>query len=144
LEYFEKWERSIELDGELTSNAVTGWHRYGQVLVGVGREKEGIQMMKVQLAKNDTIRNFQNTRYIYYDNAGICAFLGEKERAYEYLNQFDESKHRWDNLVYFVQFDPLFDNIRNDVEFKEITGKILEEHQRIRGEISRLESSGGI
>lgn len=144
LEYFKKWEKSIELEGEITPEAVTGWHRYGQALAGVGREKEGLQMMRNQLAKNDTIRNFQNTRYIYYDNAGICAFLGEKERAYEYLNKFDESKHRWDNLIYFVQFDPLYDNIRNDPEFIKITRMVLEEHQKIRDEIARQESIGEI
>jgi TolB-like protein/Tfp pilus assembly protein PilF len=99
LEYFEKWKQSIEERGEVTPFAITEWHRYGQALIGVGRVKEGLQLMRDQLARNDTIRNLQITVGLLYDNVGICSFLGEYERAYEYLEQFDGSKRRWGQLI---------------------------------------------
>ena len=144
LRYFEKWKQSIEEEGEITSSTITEWHRYGEALVGVGREKEGFQIMRDQLARNDTIRNLRVTVGLLYDNVGICSFLGEKGRAYEYLKQFDGSRRRWDELIYAVQYDPLFDNIRNDEQFIKITTSVLEEHQKIRDEISRLEDAGEI
>jgi len=144
LMYFEKWKQSIEEEGEITSASITEWHRYGQALVGAGRDKEGIQIMRAQLARNDTLQNLQISVNLLYDNVGICSFLGEKERAYEYLKQFDGSRRRWDGTIYWVKFDPLFDNIRNDEEFIKIRNKVLDEHQRIRDEITRLESSGEI
>jgi adenylate cyclase len=144
LRYFEKWKQSIEEEGEITSSTITEWHRYGEVLVGVGREKEGFRIMRGQLARNDTIRNLRVTVGLLYDNVGICSFLGEKRRAYEYLKQFDGSRRRWDELIYAVQFDPLFDNIRNDEEFIKITARVFEEHKRIRDELNILESLGEI
>ena len=124
-------------------SSIIDWHRYGQALVEVGRVQEGIEMMKDQLKKNDDIvNNFQRKDEVLYSSAGICAFLGEKERAYKYLRGFDKSDIRWDSRVYLVQVDPLFDNIREDAEFKTLTNQVLEEHKRIREEIAKMELAG--
>ena len=102
-----------------------------------------MKIMKEQLKKNDEIvNNFQRKDEVLYSSAGICAFIGEKESAYEYLRRFDKSDIRWDSRVYLVQVDPLFDNIREDAEFKTIINQVLEEHKEIREEIAKMELAG--
>ena len=78
----------------------------------------------------------------YINNAGIFSFLGEKEKAYEYLEKFEQSLSWPWGSVYYIQVDPLFDNIRDDEEFKFILNRALEEKARIREEIAQLEASG--
>jgi TolB-like protein len=143
LNYYEKWEKKLMTEEPDNVASIIDWYRYGQALIGVGRVQEGIEMMKDQLKRNDDIVvNFQRKDDVLYSSAGICAFLGEKERAYEYLGRFDKSDIRWDSRVYLVQVDPLFDNIREDAEFKTITNQVLEEHKRIREEIAKMELAG--
>ena len=108
----------------------------------MGRKDEGIQLMIDQLELNEKLLvNFQLGYEIFYENAGIYSFLGKKKLAYKYLEKFDET-NRWEDKIYFIQMDPLFDNIRDDEEFKTIINKELEENRKIREEIARLEAAG--
>lgn len=140
--YFEIWETFVKEHPDHWS-AQDNWFNYGMALTGIGNEKIGIQMMKDQLKKNDEMmKNFQRMDQILYNSAAICAFLGEKERAYDYLRRFDGSLIRWDSLIYRVQFDPMFDNLREDEEFKSIINEVQGEHKRIREELARVEARG--
>jgi len=142
LEYFEEWAVKVKNEGAENASGVKDWHRYGQALVAMGKKEEGIQLMNDQLELNENLLvNFQSGYTIFYDNAGIYSFLGKKKLAYKYLRKFDKSG-RWQYRVYFIQLDPLFDNIRDDEEFKTIINKELEENRKIREEISRLETAG--
>ena len=81
----------------------------------------------------------------YYDLAGIYAFRGEKDKAYENLRIFNHGQvvPLW--LVRLLKTDPLFDSIRNEPEFQtieqDIETRYQTEHERVR---NWLEEQGRI
>jgi TolB-like protein len=143
LQYWEAWELKVVAEGVQGIEELESWHRYGQVLAGLGREEEAKAMMQKQLDLNEKLLvNYQRAHLVYYESAGIHSFLGDKQHAIVYLRKFD-SINRWDDgKLHFIQRDPLFDNIREDVEFKEIVTRRLEENKRIREEIAMLQAAG--
>ncbi|WP_297693099.1 hypothetical protein [uncultured Eudoraea sp.] len=143
LRYYEAWENAARRDGIEQVSELRDWHRYGQVLVAMDKEAEGIEMMEYQLELNKKLLlNFQQAHSVYYEDAGIYAFLGKEELALEYLRKFD-SINRWDDgKLHFIQRDPQFDNIRENEEFKAIIKKRMEEIKRAREEVRRLKASG--
>jgi hypothetical protein len=74
--------------------------------------------------------------YTYYDLAGIYAFKGEKDKAYKNLRIFNQFQRMPLWMVRFIKTDPLFDSIRNEPEFQQITkdieAKTQVEHERVR------------
>ena len=72
----------------------------------------------------------------YYDLAGVYAFMGKKEKAYENLRVIARVPvfPLW--LLTLIENDYLFDGIRNEAEFKqivnEIEAKYQAEHERVR------------
>lgn len=143
LRYYEAWEIKARRDNTEELSELRDWHRYGQVLMSVGREEKGIEMMELQLELNKKLLlNFQGAHAVYYEDAGIYAFLGKEKLALEYLKKFD-SVNRWDDgKLHFIQRDPLFDNIREKEEFKKIINKRMEEIKEVREEVARLEAAG--
>jgi TolB-like protein/tetratricopeptide (TPR) repeat protein len=108
-------------------------HRWAVALMNSGKIEEAKE--KIQLAfkefrdRNDTLS---------YDYAGICALNGEKEKAIQILRKWS-----WDwGSLYLIQHDKLFDNIRNEKEFKEILQKALDEKKKLRDRIKKMEESG--
>jgi hypothetical protein len=71
-----------------------------------------------------------------YDLAGVYAFRGEKELAYQYLDEVNKKKifPLW--WVTMFKYDPLFDSIREEERFQAILGdveaKYQAEHERVR------------
>jgi TolB-like protein len=143
LRYFETWEKIAKLDGIEGVDELRDWHRYGQVLVALDREEEGIKFMEYQLELNKKLLlNFQQAHSVHYEDAGIYAFLGDEKQAFTYLRKFD-SINRWDaGKLHFILTDPLFDNIREKEEFKAIINKRMEEIKKVREEVRSLEASG--
>jgi len=74
--------------------------------------------------------------FTFYDLAGIYAFRGEKEKAYENLKIFNNKKTMPYWMVYLINEDPLFNNIRDEPEFQKIVrdveAKYNAEHERVR------------
>jgi tetratricopeptide (TPR) repeat protein len=72
----------------------------------------------------------------YYDMAGSYAFLGKKEEAYRYLDEFAKRKFFPIKIVNLIKRDPLFDNLREEEEFeaivKNVEAKYLKEHNRVK------------
>lgn len=104
-------------------------HRIGYAFWKAGKYKEADMFFKMQIKNSQ--ESIKLKRYMsiykgaYYDLAAIYAFLGEKEMAYQYLDEF--SKKRFYPLWWITlsKHDPLFNSIRNDVKFQ----KILQEMQ---------------
>jgi TolB-like protein len=108
-------------------------HRWAVALSNSGHTKEAKEKMaladKEYKAGNDTLS---------YDYAGISAFKGNKETTLKILRQF-----RWDwGSPYLIQHDKLFDNIRNEKEFREILQKALDEKTQMRERIRKSEEEG--
>jgi TolB-like protein/DNA-binding winged helix-turn-helix (wHTH) protein/Flp pilus assembly protein TadD len=66
-----------------------------------------------------TIR--ENNTNIFYRNAQINTFLGDKEKALDNLEKAFESKAF---LMVFVKADPLFDSLRSEPRYQEILRKM--------------------
>jgi len=70
--------------------------------------------------------------------AGIHAFLGNKEQAYNWLRKSD-----WKSFgLFYVQQDVIFSNINQEKEFQDLVGSVMEERKKIREEISQLKADG--
>jgi len=71
-----------------------------------------------------------------YDLAGVYAFRGEKDRAYENLRKFNELERIPLWWLHLFRIDPLFDSLRNEPEFQQILrdleAKFQAEHERVR------------
>ena len=124
--YERAWRRS--------SNR-TNPHRWAVALKNIGKEKEANE--KIQKAIDQHMKSeLQDT--LSYDFAGICAFIGEKEKALRILKRWN-----WEwGSPYLIQHDKLFDNIRNESEFKEMLKKALDEKTRLREKIRKMEENG--
>ena len=124
--YERAWRRS--------SNR-TNPHRWAVALMNIGKTQEAKE--KIQMALKE-YRDGERPDTLSYDYAGICALNGEKSKALQILRQF---KWQWGS-PYLVQHDKLFDNIRNESEFKEIVKKALDEKTRFREKIRKMEENG--
>jgi TolB-like protein len=74
--------------------------------------------------------------FAYYDLAGVYAFRGEKEKAYENLKAFNQIQEVpfWTYLL--IKREPFFDSIRDEPEFqqilREVEAKYQASHERVR------------
>ena len=108
-------------------------HRWAVALMNLGKPKEAKE--KIEQARTE-YKERQDT--LSYDYAGICAFNGEKAKALDILGKFD---WQW-GAIYLIQHDKLFDNIRNEKEFKNIVRKAQDEKTRLREKIRKMEERG--
>jgi TolB-like protein/Tfp pilus assembly protein PilF len=93
LKYYKKYVEMLKGLGTFTNNTM---HRIGLSYWGNGYKKEAEYYFDKQLeyCKNDIElkRPWGQRLYPYYDMAGIHAFRGDKEKAYKFLNLFDQRK----------------------------------------------------
>ncbi len=60
-------------------------------------------------------------RYVCpYEVAGVCAQLGDKDKAFEWLDKAYQSR----SCLYWLRQDPRFDSIRSDPRFQELLTKM--------------------
>ena len=145
IEYYERWEtllREESVDNWLSTN---DWHRYGQALVLGGHEERGRLLLNKQIEINNTKLALGRFDVFYafapiYDLAGIHAFLGDKEKAYYWLDILEQEKGwlRFGSLSTWIQNDLQFDNIRNDQRFKDMIKRVLEEQAEVQEQVNLL------
>ena len=133
---FQKFGDSVRLIVQLIK---TG--KEGHVWV-IGNKKEAeyysdkqVEYCLENIKKADT--GAASINEFYYILAGIFAFRGEKEKAYENLRVFNQNeKGGWLLWVTLIKNDPFFDSIRNEPEFQQIVrdveAKYQAEHERVR------------
>jgi TolB-like protein/Flp pilus assembly protein TadD len=108
-------------------------HRWAVALINIGKTKEAKE--KIEQAFTE-YKESNNT--LSYDYAGICALNGDKADALNILRKFD---WQWGS-IYLIRHDKLFDNVRNEKEFKDIVQKALDEKTKLREKIRKLEDAG--
>jgi len=114
-------------------------HRYAYVLWASGKKEEGLkEFEKAEKEMLNMKKLGRNVLGLYYDLACIYSFLGKKEKALEYLRSYSDHPWPW-GLPYFIDVDPLFNNIRSDPEFQKIVADAKEKTVRIRERIRELE-----
>jgi len=136
LKYFKKLIEITKPTGYLL---LWNMHRIGYVYWQNGYRKEADYYFDKQIEYDNNENKLGRFRseelFTYYDLAGVYAFRGEKEKAYENLRIFNQKKiiHAW--VLWFIKNDPLFNSIRNEPEFQQIISdmetKYQAEHERV-------------
>jgi len=116
-------------------------HRIAHAFWRVGKKKEAEYYFNQQIKYDEESIKLNRPKAIrgdsYYDLACVYAFMGDKEKAYEYLDEFNKNKkvlaYWW---TIFFRHDPLLDSLRGEERFqqiiKELEVKYQAEHERVR------------
>ena len=75
------------------------------------------------------------TKIAHYELAGVYAFLGDKEKAYQQLDQYNTYRFYRRGEIENIKIDPLFDPIREEERFQKIIENI---EVNFRGDQERL------
>lgn len=139
LKYFKK---AIEISREHPEIPLQpgSEHRIGYAYWVIGEREKAESFVKTAL--DNSLKQIQLGRvlslvlYSYYDIAADYAFLGQKEKAYEYLRKFNKKQTMSYEAFYLMSIDPLFQNIRSETEFQmilnDVESKCLTEHERVK------------
>ena len=137
LVYIEKW---LGLLDQTLVARFSGWQYVGYIYWKNNRLDEANHYFDLQVKYSTELINKERIYnwiyYPYYDRAGVYAFRGQKEKAYKDLMNLMQGPVLPAYMVEFLKIDPLFDNIRDEPQFKQITrdieAKFQAEHERIR------------
>jgi eukaryotic-like serine/threonine-protein kinase len=111
-EALEEFEKATTLSGN--SGYATGYLGYGYAIAGrrADAEKKIEQLKKLS----------QQTYVPAFSIAVIYTGLGEKDRAFEWLDKAYEQREGW--LGWYFLFDPEFDNLRSDRRYSNLLRRI--------------------
>ncbi len=115
-------------------------HRTGYAFWQIGRKKEAEYYFNQQIRYSEESiklsRDIGQKKSAQYDLAGTYAFLGDKVKAYKYLDEVAQKNTFPLWLVTFAKHDVLFESIRNEERFQKILqtieSKYQAEHERVR------------
>ena len=139
-EAFVNARKIIERSKKYGTTEINQMHRIGYIYYKMGRIKEANDFFRQQIKYcEESIklnRFYSQTKDAQYDMAATYAFLGNKKKAYEYLDEFNSSDFYTLGIISFVKNDPMFTDIRNEERFKKIIqnmeSKNRAEHERVR------------
>jgi tetratricopeptide (TPR) repeat protein len=131
--YVEKREKSGAL-------ALQSSHRIGYAFWQAGKKKEAEYYFNQQIRYGEESiklsRDIDQRKVAQYDLAGTYAFLGDKVKAYKYLDEFVQKNTFPLWMVTFAKHDLLFESIRKEERFQKIILSMEEkyhaEHERVR------------
>jgi len=135
--YALKHIRYIKKSGVLYLNNA---HRGGYAFHQVGKKKEAKSWFNLQIKYGEENiklgRELAQSKSAYYDLAGTYAFLGDKVKAYQYLDEFNKINFYNLTMMSLAKHDPLVASIRNEERFQKILqnmeAKYQAEHERVR------------
>jgi TolB-like protein/Tfp pilus assembly protein PilF len=135
LKYYKKYIERLKTLEQLVTGSM---HRIGFVYWQIGYRKEAEYYFNEhkKISEESIKKGREYLGGAHYDLAGVYAFMGDKEKAYENLKLWAKIPvypYWW--IVLFRE-DPLFDRIRNEPEFQQIErdveAKYQTEHERVR------------
>jgi tetratricopeptide (TPR) repeat protein len=115
-------------------------HRIGYAYLKVGKYKEARdyfnQQIKYGIESIRLSRDIASTKNAQYNLAATYAFLGDKTKAYQYLDEFNTMNFYPKWWIVYLKYDLLFDSIRNEERFQKILqnveAKYQAEHDRVK------------
>jgi hypothetical protein len=89
------------------------------------------EQRKLDIERNQNLRGYGawTNRGYYYDLAGSNAFLGNQQEALAWL---DSAYQQGFIMQWYLENDPLLNNIRNTTEFRSIESNLAEREQKLR------------
>lgn len=132
----QKLLRKFERSGTKDLNQV---HRIGYAFWKAGNYSEADSFFKMQIRNSQESIKLKRYMSLYkgahYDLAAIYAFLGDRDKAYQYLDEFSKKSFYPLWWITLVKHDPFFTSIRNDAKFQGILRdmqlKYKAEHERV-------------
>jgi TolB-like protein len=145
--YYTKLIKIYKKSGTLPLQAS---HRIGYAYWKVGKYKEAEYYFNEQIRYGtESIklgRLIASRKAAQYDLACVYAFLGDKVKAYQYLDEVNEMNYFPNWWVVFAKHDPLLESIRNEERFQKILqdmeSKYQAEHERVRKWLEENDSPG--
>jgi len=135
LEYYRKLQKDTNsLDRMAFSNIIRIAHAYW--LNGFEAEaesyfKKGLELHN-EVVELDRIQKFES----YYPLAAYYAFMGDRDKAYEYLRLYCQVQSPPYYMVKDLTYASLFDSIRDEPEFhhivRDVEAKFQAEYERVR------------
>ncbi len=133
----KKLEENYKKSGQLN---LTQSHRVGYAFYQVGKYKEAEYYFNQQIKYSEESikleREIAQSKSAQYDLAGTYAFLGDKVKAYQYLDEFNKMNFYPLWWISLAKHDPLFASIRSEEQFQKILqnmeAKYQAEHERVR------------
>ena len=131
--YISRYFNLLEASGDLDVNDM---NRMGYVLWMTGRKEEAqhyFQEMIYHCKRHIEINSSYGRRAASFDLAGIHAFIGGKDSAYYYLEEFSRTNAQILILLNFLKFsDPLFESIRQEDRFQKLLRDMEDKHRAER------------
>jgi tetratricopeptide (TPR) repeat protein len=117
-------------------------HRVGIIFWMNGKSDEAMEYFNLQIdyckESIDSKDDLYGKLNAAYDLAGVYALLGMKEEAIRWLTEYERLGFIA-GMHEYIKTDPLFDNLRNDEEFKEIVSRANEKAAALRAELQEME-----
>jgi len=137
LEYVKKYELRYKTHDDTSPNWI---FRIGHAYWVNGFKQEAAYYFDAGLEYYNKLleldRHFARDIYIYRNLAAMHAFLGDKDKAFEYLRLYNQSQRFPHFEIKDLKNDPLFESIRDEPEFQQIVrdveAKCQAEHERVR------------
>ena len=115
-------------------------HRIGYIFYKMGKLKEANDYFNQQIKYSEESiklnRFYSQMKHAHYDISATYAFLGNKEKAYQNLDEFNTMGFFGLMLISFVENDPMFASIRGEERFQKIVqdmkAKSQAEHDRVQ------------
>ena len=117
-------------------------HRWAIALSKTGRKAAALKLMNKTIEQYNKLSSLGRFDSAQYDVAGVYAFMGDKKKAYTILNNWGRKYHWPWGSPYLIKFDPLFENLWGDKEFKDMVQAAMDEKAKLRGIIKKLEEEG--
>ena len=110
------------------------WHRIGYAFWKMGKTKEADYYFEEQekwCLESIKLNNWYGRLYAaHYDLACIYVLKGKTEKAFQYLNEVNQSQFFAQWWIAQIKSDPFFDSIRDDERFKKIVNDMSTKYQR--------------
>ena len=115
-------------------------HRVGFALWRMRKYKEARYYLDQQIKYSEESiklkRDIAHWKAAYYDLAITYAFLGEKEKAYQYLDELNKENTCQIRWITYLKYDPPLESIRSEERFQKILhnyeAKYQAEHDRVQ------------
>ncbi|MCU0407986.1 MAG: helix-turn-helix domain-containing protein [Bacteroidales bacterium] len=139
-EAFRQALRLIERHKKGSGPMLQGSHRVGFAFWQVGKKDEALQFFRQQIEYSEKSialgRDIEQRKAAHYDLAGTYAFLGNKEKAYYYLDELAKKRAFPIWWITIIKNDLLFESIRHEERFRKIVEKMeskyMDEHSRVK------------